>query len=207
MASQIEQLRSVSYFTGLSTADLESISHFFRPKSARQGEFIVVEGDPVHSLYLVTSGVVKVFLISSGGREQVLYLARPSDTFNDVAALNGVSCAASATAMSQVQLLTISKEDLQLIMDRHSEVRKNALIVLTGQVRRLISLISDLSFKRVTSRLARLLLERTLVSDSSVSLTQQQMASMVGTVREMIGRALKDLELAGAIRMLSLIHI
>jgi CRP/FNR family cyclic AMP-dependent transcriptional regulator len=201
LASQIEQMQSMAYFTGLKTAELESISHYFGPRSAQRGELIVIEGGPSQFIYMVSSGVVRVYLTSSDGREQVLQLARPGDSFNDVAVFDGLPNLANASAMSQVLLYSVSRVDLQHIMERFPSVRKNAVDVLAGQLRRLVSLVTDLSFKRVTARLARLLLEQSQTAEVSPYITQQQMATMVGTVREMIGRAIKDLELAGAIRM------
>jgi CRP-like cAMP-binding protein len=191
----------MAYFAGLKTTELEGISHYLGPRSAQRGELIVIEGGPAQFLYLVAGGVVRVFLTSADGREQVLQLARPGDSFNDVAAFDGFSNVASAAAMSQVFLYSIGKEDLQRIMDRYPSIRKSAITILAEQIRRLVSLVTDLSFKRVTARLARLLLEQSKGAETSPYLTQQQMATMIGTVREMIGRALKDLELAGAIRM------
>jgi CRP/FNR family transcriptional regulator len=118
-----------------------------------------------------------------------------------VAVLDGFPNVASAAAMSQVLLYSIGKEDLQHILEQYPSIRKNVITILAGQLRRLVFLVTDLSFRRVTARLARLLLEQSRVAETSPYLTQQQMATMIGTVREMIGRALKDLELAGAIRM------
>jgi CRP/FNR family cyclic AMP-dependent transcriptional regulator len=201
LTGQIEQMQSMAYFAGLKTAELDSISHYLRPRSAQRGELILMEGGPAQFLYLVASGVVRVFLTSADGREQVLQLARPGDSFNDVTVFDGFPNLASATAMSQVLLYSIGKEDLLHILEQYPSIRKSAITILARQLRRLVSLISDLSFKRVTARLARLLLEQSQKADTSPYLTQQQMATMIGTVREMIGRALKDLELAGAIRM------
>jgi len=201
LTGQIEQMQSIAYFARLKTAELESISHYFGPRSAQRGELIVMEGGPAQFLYLVASGVVRVFLTSADGREQVLQLARPGDSFNDVAVLDGFPNVASAAAMSQVLLYSIGKEDLQHILEQYPSIRKNVITILAGQLRRLVFLVTDLSFKRVTARLARLLLEQSRVAETSPYITQQQMATMIGTVREMIGRALKDLELAGAIRM------
>ena len=201
MASQIEQMQSMAYFTGLKTPELESISRYFGPRSAQRGELIMIEGGLAQFIYLVASGVVRVYLTSADGREQVLQLARPGDSFNDVAVFDGLPNLANASAMSQVLLYSVSRVDLQHIMERFPSVRKSAVYVLAGQLRRLVSLVTDLSFKRVTARLARLLLEQSQMAEVSPYITQQQMATMIGTVREMIGRAIKNLELAGAIRM------
>ena len=81
---------------------------------------------------------------------------------------------------------------------------------LAGALRHLVTLVEDLSFRHVTARVAKILLEQEAAqgasNDGSQSkpahrLTQQEMAAMAGTAREMVGRALKELEGAGAIRI------
>ena len=201
MAIQIEQIQSMAYFSSLKSSELESISHYLGSRSAQRGELVVIEGGPAQFIYFVASGVVRIYLTSADGREQVLYLVRPGDSFNDVAVFDGLPNLANASAMSQVLLYSISKGDLQQIMEQFPNVRKSAVEVLARQLRHVVSLVTDLSFKKVTARLARLLLEQSQKAEASPYITQQQMATMIGTVREMIGRAIKDLELAGAIRM------
>jgi CRP/FNR family transcriptional regulator len=75
--------------------------------------------------------------------------------------------------------------------------------VLAGRVRHLVSLVEDLSFKRVIGRVAKILLEHAGdgISGPRPRLTQQEMAAMAGTAREVIGRSLKALEEEGAIRL------
>ncbi|MFC2002681.1 Crp/Fnr family transcriptional regulator [Chloroflexota bacterium] len=78
----------------------------------------------------------------------------------------------------------------------------NVIKVLAGRVRHFMSLVEDLSFKNVMGRLANILLEH--AGDGTGSrprLTQQEMAAMAGTAREMIGRSLKALEEDGVIRL------
>ncbi len=201
MGGLTASIQSLAYFNELKASELESIKRYVVSRSAERGELITIEGGPAQSVYLVASGVVRVYLTSSDGREQVLYLARPGDSFNDVAIFDGLPNLTNASAMSQVVLHSISKGDMQHIMELFPIVQKNAANVLAKQLRKMVSLITDLSFKRVTARLAKLLLELSKNAEGSPFITQQQMASMVGTVREMIGRAIKDLELAGAVRM------
>jgi len=70
-------------------------------------------------------------------------------------------------------------------------------------MRHLVSFVEVLSFRHVTARLAKILLEYAGdgVGASKPRLTQQEMAAMAGTAREMIGRSLKELEDEGIIRL------
>ena len=90
-----------------------------------------------------------------------------------------------------------------LIMERPG-VAEAAIHTLTGALRHLVGLIETLSFRHVTARVAKILLDQEGMPDANgmkYQLTQQEMAAMAGTAREMVGRALKELEAAGAIEM------
>ena len=84
MAIEIEFLKSIPYFSGLSTAELESVRHLIFEKTAERGEVILFEDDPADALYFVVSGAVKIFKTSVEGKEQILNIVRPGESFNDV---------------------------------------------------------------------------------------------------------------------------
>ncbi len=201
MAVQIEFLESIPYFSGLSLAELNSISKFILEKAVEKGEIILLEGEPAETLYFVVSGAVKVFKTSSEGKEQTLNIVRPGESFDDASIFDGGPHPASAQAMGPVVLYGISKGNLEVILRENPQVALNIIEVLADQVRRLMSLVEDLSFRHVIGRVAKILLEH--AGDGTGSrprLTQQEMASMAGTAREVVGRSLKSLEERGAIR-------
>jgi CRP/FNR family transcriptional regulator len=110
--------------------------------------------------------------------------------------------------MSPVNLYGISKTDMETLLRQHPNIAINIIKVLAERVRHFVSLVEDLSFRHVISRVARLLLEyakdHTGLGEEATSkprLTQQDMAAMVGTAREVVGRSLKALEEEGAIRI------
>ncbi len=202
MAIQIELIKSIPYFTSLSVTELSSIVRFFVEKVAERGEMLLFEGEPASALYFVISGTVKVFKTSAEGKEQILQLVRPGESFNDVPVLSGGLNLASAEAISTVILYVVKKDDFAAILQAHPPVVRNTINVLAQQVQRLVALVEDLSFRDVTSRVARILLEN--AGDTSTPgqrLTQQEMAAMAGTAREMVGRSLKTLEEEKLIRL------
>ncbi len=202
MAVQVEFIKSIPYFSGLSQAGLDSIRKFIFEKKAERGEILLFEGEPAETLYFVVAGVVKVFKISADGKEQILQIIRPGESFNDVPVFGGGVNLASAGAMGAVVLNMIKKSDLEVILREHPQVALNVIQVLSQRVQHLMSLVEDLSFRHVTGRVAKMLLE--YAGDGTGGkprLTQQEMAAMIGTAREMVGRSLKTLEEEGAIRL------
>ena len=202
MAVQIEFLKSVSYFSSLSLAGLESIRKLIFEKTVARGEIILLEGEPAEALYFVVSGVVKVYKTSADGKEQILNLVRPGESFSDVSVFGGGSNLMSAEAMGPVVLYGIRKSDLEVVLRDYPRVALNMVQVLSQRVEHLVSLVEDLSFRHVTGRVAKILLEYAGDKNGQKQrLTQQEMAAMAGTAREMIGRSLKTLEEEGTVRL------
>ena len=202
MAVQIEFLKSLAYFSGLNSTELESIGKLVFEKTVAKGEIIVFEGEPAEALYFVVSGAVKVFKTSADGKEQILYLRRPGESFNDVFIFYNGSNLASAEAMGPVVLYGLDKHDLEAILRDYPQVALNVIRVLSQMVGHLVSLVEDLSFRHVTSRVAKILLEYGEDKNGQKQrLTQQEMAAMAGTAREMVGRSLKALEAEGTVRL------
>jgi CRP-like cAMP-binding protein len=202
MAVQLEFLNRTLYFSDLGLAELESIKELVFEKTADRAEMILLEGESADNLYFVASGVVKVFKTSTEGREQILNIVRPGESFNDVSIFDGGPNPASARAMGPVLLYGIKKNDMEAILGDHRQVALNVIEVLARRVRHLLSLVEDLSFKHVISRVAKILLEHMGgETDGGPRLTQQEMAAMAGTAREVVGRSLKALEEEGAIKL------
>ncbi len=196
-------LRSLPYFTGLGDEELKRIQKQLLERSLVKGEVLFLEGEPCRGLYLVTSGQIRIFKSSPEGKEQVLLVAKPGDSFNDVAVFDGGPNPASASALEPATVYIIPGETLlSLVADCPAAL---AIIqLLAGRLRHLTMVVEDLSFRSVVSRLAKTLSELAVVEDGSLPLprlTQEEMAAMIGSVRDVVSRALKTLEKAGAIRV------
>ncbi len=202
MTVQIEFLKSIAYFSGLSPVELDSVRQLIFEKTAERGEIILFEGESAEALFFVASGAVKVFKTSAEGKEQILNIVRPGESFNDVPIFDDAPNPASAQAMGPVVLYGIRKGELRGIIRDHPQMALNIIKVLAERVRQLVSLVEDLSFRHVIGRVAKILLEHAGDrADPSPRLTQQEMAAMAGTAREVVGRSLKALEEGGAIRL------
>lgn len=202
MAVQLDFIKSTPYFAGLGQSELDAIRKFVFEKKAERGEIVIFEGEPAETLYFVVAGAVKVFKTSAEGKEQILHIIRPGESFNEVSVLSDGVNIASAEAMGAVTLHTIKKSDLEVILENNHRVALNIIQVLSKRMQSLVSLVEDLSFRHVTSRVARVLIEYLSEGNGeNPRLTQQEMAAMIGTAREMVGRSLKTLEEAGTIRL------
>jgi CRP-like cAMP-binding protein len=191
------------YFSGIGAAELEPIRHLFREVSYEKGTHFLAEGDWTDSLYFIVSGLVKVYKTSSNGKEQVLHVAPPGDSLNDVSLYDGGPNAAGMVALTPVVLLTINKKDILGVLGENPKLMMNVIRALAERIRRDSNLLEDLSSSQVLARLAKLFLGRYGGEEHTVglNLTQKDMASLVGSSREMVNRSLRTIEEMGGIRL------
>ncbi|MBI4284548.1 MAG: Crp/Fnr family transcriptional regulator [Chloroflexi bacterium] len=202
MVVHVDFLKSQPYFAGLGPAELAALAGLFFEKAVPKGEIISLAGEPGEALYFVVSGVVKVFQTSADGKEQVLRIVHAGESFNDVPVFDDGPNPVSAQSMTPVVLYGIRRADLKSVLHSYPQFAANVIKVLARRVRELMVLVEDLSFRHVIGRVAKILLEHAGEGTGPGSwLTQQEMAAIAGTTREVVGRSLKHLQEEGAIKM------
>jgi CRP/FNR family transcriptional regulator len=189
------------YFASLPARALAVIGRRAVRRSHEKDSLIFSEGEPSRGLYLVASGRVRIFKSSADGKEQVLHHVTAGHSFNDVATFDGGPSPANAQAVEPTTILLVPREALLDLMRSYPDIALAVTRTFASRLRQMSSLVGDLSLRHVTSRVAALLL-RLSEGGQVVSLpTRQELASMVGSVREVATRAVKQLERQGAIRL------
>jgi CRP/FNR family transcriptional regulator len=175
----------------------------------RKDELLFVAGDEARGLYVIVEGAVRAFRESAEGREQVIHVERAGATVAEVPVFDGGTYPSSVAAETDSILLFIDKRDVRDLCPEHPQIALAALKVLATRLRRCAELVETLSLREVGQRLARLLLaearargERTESGfDLTLTLTNQQIASRVGSVREVVSRALARLQQDGLVAL------
>jgi CRP/FNR family cyclic AMP-dependent transcriptional regulator len=203
MAIDVELLQSTAYFSGVDSAELESIKSLVKETRVQKGERFLNEGDDSDYLYFIVSGLIKIYKTSSNGKEQVLHIAPPGDSVNDVSLFDGGPTAAGMVALTPAVLYTIRKDDIIRLLWKKPQIMMNVIKSLAQRIRRDSSLVEDLSSTQVLQRLAKLFVGRYGGEEKTLglTLTQKDIADLVGSSREMVNRSLKVLEDNGAIRL------
>jgi CRP/FNR family transcriptional regulator len=203
MGIDVDTLKTINYFAGLDSTELNSIAGYMTEQTVSKGEIFLFEGEWSDYLYFLIAGLVKVYKTSQNGKEQILHIAPPGESLNDVSTFDGGTNQASMVAMTPVSLYAVRKEDLKTILQEHPRIYINILKALAYRIRRDSNLVEELSSTQVIGRLAKLLIGKYAGEEATVGLwlTQQDMASMIGTCREVVNRSLKIMEEKGAIRL------
>jgi CRP/FNR family transcriptional regulator, cyclic AMP receptor protein len=200
-------LKCAPLFAALTDSEIESLSARTAVRSYSAGELLFSEGDPCAGLYLIASGRVRIFKASPSGREQVLAVEGAGASIAELPVFDGGSYPASASAVEPADLLFVSRKDFHSVCLEHPEVALKVLQVVGGRLRRLVGIIEELSFTTVRHRLISWLLRQARTEGRRsehgpiVSLTagHQELASQIGTVRELVSRNLARLQAQGFI--------
>lgn len=199
--NRVDFLKQTVLFGELSDAVLHRISQDVVERQFGQGEIIFREGDPGRVLFLVKSGQVRIFINGLDGTEtSVILLGRPGDIFGELAIIDGLPRSATAVAMEPTTLYTISREAFRDHMRQNPQLAMNFMQELSSKVRHNTRNIDTLTSLPVPQRLARKLMELAqdcgLVEAKGVTLnttlTQTQLASLIGATRESTNKTLRE---------------
>jgi CRP/FNR family transcriptional regulator len=170
------------------------------------GEVLALEGDPCLGLFVVSTGLIKVSKVSPEGREQVLLLVRPGETFADAPAFTGQPMPACVVAVEKSSVLVVSAATLNRLIDEDRRFARAVIQHLCRKLQHVVHVVEDLSFLHVRARVAKILLQQLQPREGvgagvgGHALTQQEIAELAGTAREVVSRALAALEEAGFVR-------
>jgi len=191
----------IPYFEGIPPANLCRIDEAARRHSYQAGATIFNEGEACAGFQVVVDGLVRIYRMNAGGRLHTLSLLRPISAFNEVAAVDGGTNPFNAVAVTNAEVLVISHERLLTLMSTEPALLSNTVQALAHLNREYIERLEDMTFRSIPSRLAKLFLHETTyadqISETPSQLTQEEMASILGTTREVVGRALRGLLNAG----------
>lgn len=194
-----DALRQQPYFRSLDDAEIAALTRALIERAFDKDKLVFLEGEPCQGLYIVRQGQVKIYKLSSEGREQILTFVGAGESFNEVAVFDGGPNPANVSAVEATTLWIVPRAAILDLIQRRPAVALAIIQNLGARLRHLVGLVEDLSLRQVSARLAKLLLET--ASSGQRTLTQQEMAARLGTVREMVGRSLRQLEARGLIRV------
>jgi len=199
---------SVPYFAALGPEERAAVAARARRRPLHAGEVLFVEGEPGAGLFIVLSGLVKLYKTSPDGKEQVVRHMGPGDSFNEVPVFDGGPNPVSAAAVEAGEAIVFSREAVLELLRSYPAFGGAVVHVFASRLRHLIALVEDLSFRQVTARVARILLQSVDPHEGvgagagvRAHVTQREIAEMAGTSREVAARALKALEGARAIEL------
>lgn len=201
-------LSRVSLLKGLPNKTLNKVAQYARFQRYRRGERIFSEDSTGECLYVLVSGRVKIYA-SAGSRSKTFALLDPGDFFGEMALLGERTRSASARAILDSELLVLQRKDFHQFLKVDTGLTLTVLETLCARLRQADKQIEMLSFQNVLGRAAITILELETKYGKPVAggnlidaeITQQELADLVGTAREMVSRAIARFRKMSAIAL------
>jgi CRP/FNR family cyclic AMP-dependent transcriptional regulator len=192
----VERLRENPLFGPLSEESLAFLEAKAKQSDYRVDAAIFWEGEPSEGLYWLQSGNLKAVKYSTSGREQILHLIEPGQTFNEVGAFTTLPNPVSVIALSPVRVWHVPGDAIRQLIRQDPTFAQLIIDMLSQRLRHSVTLVEDLSLRPVVGRLARLILDE---ADGDALqrpswYTQGELAARLGTVADVVQRSLRKLE-------------
>ncbi|MCL4501299.1 MAG: Crp/Fnr family transcriptional regulator [Deltaproteobacteria bacterium] len=202
-------LRRIYLFSGIPEGDLEILAQMAVSKAFARQEVVFWEGREAQGFFLLTRGYVKLVKSSPDGKEYILRLVGPGETFAEAAVFSDAPYPASAITLEDCQTLFFPKGPFLRHLAASPTLARNMLATLSRLNLHLTRQLEDLSLKEVSARLARYILERCQEMHGKVETglsfelptTKTHLAAYLGTISETLSRTLSRFKSEGAIEM------
>jgi CRP/FNR family transcriptional regulator len=203
VALKTDILARIPLFAGLADAETHALASRATERRYAAGDVLFWEGEPCAGIFLIAQGAVKIFKTSPAGRELMLSLDQAPCTVAELPLFDGGPYPASVRAVEPVTAWFINKSDFQSVCRQYPDVALKLLAVVGSRLRHLVMVVERMTFGSVTQRLARLLLDAAAqagADEFDFPLTHQELASRLGTVREVVSRNLARFRVDGLVR-------
>jgi len=200
-----KQLADSILFSGISPEDVALVEASGSTMPVSKGAFVFLQDDPADCFYIVLSGKIKVVKTSPDGKEQILLMAQPGESFGEAALFARTSYPASAEVVEDGELISFSREKFTSLIHARPALAMNLIARLSMLLHHLTRLIQHLSLEDISTRLAGYLVD-SLESDKAapqrtivLSEKKMDMAAILGTIPETLSRAFARLSKLGII--------
>jgi CRP/FNR family transcriptional regulator len=179
-------------FHGLSEKEIMRIEQIAVERNFSKGDSVFMEGEDSNGFYVIGDGLVKIYKVSSDGKEQILHILGPGEPFGEVPVFSGQRFPANAETITKSHVLFFPRPAFTDLITRNPSLSLNMLAVLSVRLRQFAAQIENLSLKEVPARLAGYLIYLTEDQGKqdavTLNISKGQLASLLGTVPETLSR-------------------
>lgn len=202
-------LRGIYLFSGISDTDLQALAQMAVSRSFPRQGVIFWEGKEAQGFHILVKGLVKLVKSSPDGKEFILRLVMPGETFGEAAVFAEIAYPATAVALDDSQTLVFPKGPFLQYLAASPALARNMLATLSKLMYHLTRQLEDLSLKEVSARLARYVLERCQETHGRIApglavelpTTKTHLAAYLGTISETLSRTLARFKSLGVIEV------
>lgn len=209
-ASIVELLRQIPVFSELEDMAIHHLASRCVARDFAVGRVLFTAGDACRGLYMIQSGRFRIYRTSPDGKEQILHIEGAGRPVVELPLFDGGPYPASAITIEPSRLIFLTRDDFEAMYRGHPDVAHAIIRALGKRLRHLVQVTETLAFHDVAARLAMLLVgyaERTGTrTPSGIELkldrTQEELSVEIGTARESVSRAMRQLKGTGLVESL-----
>lgn len=179
--------------------ELEQLSATKSCYAYKKGQLIFHEGGKPSGLYCIHSGKIKIAKMGSDGKEQIVRLAKPGDVIGYRALMADTNYSASAIALDDAVICFIPRSQFLELISHNVDFASGLMKLLSNALGEAEERMVQMAYKPVRERLAEalLLLQKTYQQQEgddnfTISISREDLASIVGTAKETTIRLLSD---------------
>lgn len=197
-----EIVRTIPHLESLTPADAALVAERLILTSYGPREIVAMEGEPCRGYFFLLEGRARLFRGGADGREQIMRLLEPGDSFAEVAVFDNGSTPASIETLEESRVVLVPAALFRTLVETHPAIAADLLAYFARRLRSFTELVEQISFQTVQQRVARYIYyaarEHGIETPEGVvvrrAITLQDLASLVGSVREVVSRTLHVLE-------------
>jgi CRP-like cAMP-binding protein len=203
------QLRRAVLFDGLDQEDLTRLAGIAREVNLSEGDTLFDQGDESDGLYVIVSGILRIYLTADDSREATINLLEDGETIGEIALLDGLPRSAGAAALTNAKLIFIPREPFLSLLEESTKLARQIILTLCERLRAANAQVDQAIFHDLRHRLVVLLRQLAIIhghveKDVAVvdlDLTQGTLAQMLGASREAVNKQLRGLVKEGRLEM------
>jgi len=205
MENIINIISAIPLFNGLPEDQLSAIRQIAVEKQFNKGQTIFSEGDETKGFFVVVDGRVKIYKVSSEGKEQILHIFEAGQSFGEVTVFTGQQLPANAQTLAKSRLLLFPRSAFVGLVTANPSLALNLLAIMSKKLRQFAAQIENLSLKEIPARLASYLIylaeEQGTEDAVKLNVSKGQLASLLGTIPETLSRIFAKLSGQNLIRV------
>lgn len=203
----IDSLRKINLFQFLNDEQLSQVAGLVIERTYNAGRIIFFEDEPGEAVFFLKSGRIKITKADDSGKEQILHFVNPGEMFAEVVLFGDGSYPATAEVIEDAVVQLIRNDDMDRLLLDHPDIALGFLRIMSQRLRFAQRQINELASMSTARRLASMLLflaaDQGIQTDAGIkidiSLTKQDLASLIGTSRETANRILSDFRRQNAV--------
>ncbi len=199
----VATLRQTRMFADLSREDIEAVADACSTRALAKGEMLFREGDRSEGFYVLQAGAISVFKLTPDGREQIICVFRPPESFAEATLATVEVYPAHAVALEASQAIVVQRTQFRELIRQKPDLSLQMLGSMSLHLKHLVQTLQDYKGRQIEGRLADWVLRQLPAGTTTFALpvTKKNLAGQLGVTSETLSRTFARFRNEGLVRV------